>query len=314
MSRYKDIRKEVQYMVDVLYKLHDATDPRKGKASEERKLQRAQRAIGLWWYVYARLMQWAQSQIIGYEMARLNPACQKILENMRGGELDENSHELEHLGSLYVANRPAHFENPSPDGVGAMDDEALQALSDEMEKKDVGLDDEALRRVIVRLLLSTSTESSVWRFPLQHALSALNSGEVDNFFKPSRRRRRGQSHQLDWARSDAIKHVYYLVGKGVKKHVAQRKVGDALAVSTETLRTWEKELQKDDWFAFIWDAAKLAGWLEESPEDSAQDLPVSSHDGMHTNIEMVSHVVRELHGEASLPKVKERLRKHHKSR
>ena len=81
MSRVKSIRKDVQFMVDILYKLHDTTDPRKGEVSEHAKLYRAQRAVSIWWYIHARLMQWAQSHIIGYEMARLNPACQEILSS-----------------------------------------------------------------------------------------------------------------------------------------------------------------------------------------------------------------------------------------
>ena len=65
-------------MVERLYELHDATDPRKGYDFEVGKLERAQRAVAMWWYIYARLMQWAQSHIIDYEMAQLNRPCQKI--------------------------------------------------------------------------------------------------------------------------------------------------------------------------------------------------------------------------------------------
>jgi len=313
MSRFEDIREEVQYMVDILYELHDATDPRKGAASEEGKLHRAQRAISVWWYIYARLMQWAQSHIIGYEMARLNPACREILEKLSGRALDPDSHELEHLGSMYAAN-PPNPGHPGPDGNWTTGDETLDALSDEVEKKNLNLDDEVLRRVIVRLLLSTSADSSVWRFPLQEALRALNSGEVLDFFKPSKQRRRGQSFQLDCAKADAIKYVYYLVGKLLTKHEALEKVGNAVGASVETLRGWEKELRKDDWFEFMWDAAKIAGRIEASPDDALDDLPVWAYDGRNTNIETAGYVIRELQGSCSLPNIRQRLHKHGKLR
>jgi len=47
VSRYKNIRENVQFLVDRLYELHDGTDPRKGGASEVGKLERAQLAISI---------------------------------------------------------------------------------------------------------------------------------------------------------------------------------------------------------------------------------------------------------------------------
>jgi len=248
-------------------------------------------------------MQWAQSQIIGYEMARLNPACQEVLRSQLGVELNDDSHALELLGSLFAVNRPAEVE-------GSEIDERLDELSEELTKKNIGLDDEALRRAIVRLLLSTSADSSVWRFPLSHALSALNYGEVDDFFKPARKRRRGQSYKLDWTRADAIMYVHYLVGKGLKKHVALARVAKALAVSPETLRSWEQALESDDWFCFRWEAAMIAGQIEESPERS-DDTAVRTYDGVYSHIAMASSIIRQLTTDCSLPRIKERLRKYH---
>jgi len=299
MPRYEDIRAEVQGMVDRLYELHDATDRRRGEASELNKLQNAQRAIAIWWYIYARLMQWAQNHIIGYEMARLNPLCQDVLLTESGGELHDDSHALERLGSVYIVNRP-------------IEDETLEKLSGTLKNKGVELDDTTLRRVIVRLLLSTSTESSVWRFPLSHALTALNHGEVTEFVTPTKRKRRGQSYKLDHARSNAISHVYYLLGKGLKKHAALTKVGDAIGQSVETLRDWEKKLQYDDWFRFLWEAAHIAGYIEDDPDAREEEVELNFYDGIHSNVEIARYFLqRELRGDCSLPKIKEDLRKYH---
>ena len=173
-------------MVERLYELHDATDPRKGYDSEVGKLERAQRAVAMWWYIYARLMQWAHSYIIGVKTAQLNRPCQKILEAIRGGPLSDDSHELELLGSLYVSNRPC--ETSLDEMLSG--DSPVDKLAEELGRKNIDLDDATLRRAIVRLLLS-SADSSVWRFPLSHALRALDYGEQDAFFKPAKSKRRG---------------------------------------------------------------------------------------------------------------------------
>ena len=168
--------------------------------------------------------------------------------------MDDDSHELELLGSLYAMNRPIHMsleqmlEGNSPE----------DKLAEELDRQKIDLDDAALRRAIVRLLLSTSADSSVWRFPLSHALTALNYGEQDQFFTPAKSRRRGHPYRLDWAKAKAVAYVWYLNGKGLKKHVAIEKVADGIGVSTETIRDWEKRLKSDDWFRFTWQSAWTA--------------------------------------------------------
>jgi hypothetical protein len=137
--------------------------------------------------------------------------------------------------------------------------------------EDIGddLSDEALRRIIVRLLLSTDANSSFWRFPIQEAFRALNAGERDDFCGPAKARRRGRPYRLDCCRAVAISHVYYLWGQGIKKHIALERVGKALAVSVETLRDWEKSLRVDDWFSREWTAAALAGEFEEEIKEKS---------------------------------------------
>ncbi|MEQ1936611.1 MAG: hypothetical protein ABL962_22390, partial [Fimbriimonadaceae bacterium] len=200
-SHYDDIRSEVQEMVDRLCELHDETDPRKGEASEQGKHEKAQRAVAIWWYVYARLMQWVQSHLIGYEMARTNQKLQDVLAPFRSDSLSENAHQLEQLGTLYVANPGYVYTSGGGDNLS--DDHWSELLGQRLAEADLGLDDETLRRVIVQLLLSTSADSSVWRFPLSGALRALNHGEIAEFIKPTNGRRRGRSYLLDSARSDA---------------------------------------------------------------------------------------------------------------
>jgi hypothetical protein len=43
----------------------------------------------------------------------------------------------------------------------------------------------------------------------------------------------------------ALSHVYFQIGKGIKKYVALDAVANSLGQSTETLRSWEKSLLAD---------------------------------------------------------------------
>lgn len=113
-SHFDDIKLEVQEMVDRLYELHDETDPRKGESSEEAKHEKAQRAVAIWWYIYARLMQWAQSHLIGYEMARSDGKIADVVRDLRGAELSDDVHQFEQLGTLYIANPGYNYSKGRP--------------------------------------------------------------------------------------------------------------------------------------------------------------------------------------------------------
>lgn len=303
MDRDDDIRAQVQPLIDRLYELYEATDPSKGPTSELGKLQIAQRAIHIWWHVYGKLLLWAQSQIVGYELARGSPKLVDELAKRRGHEIDEDSHELELLGLGYAYNPPVKQQ------------ERVDALTEALEAIEADLSDDALRRVISRLLLSTDANSSFWRFPLSHALRAANAGERDAFFEPAKTRRRGRPYQLDSVRAIAVAHVYYLRGKGIKKHIALGRVSDALPVSVETLRDWEKALGQDDWFDFNWRSAQLAGALEqEIKEKSLMALEReygADYLGSTSNFTEARLFIERMTGEWSLENVKANLRRFH---
>jgi hypothetical protein len=294
-----DIRSEIGGMVERLCELHDLTDPRKGQLSEKDKHDHAQRAVAIWWYIYSRLMLWVQSHFVGYEMARINPKLQNALARVRQGDLNENAHVLELIGSTYAINSAYHRTS-------------TEEADAELEKMDLDLTDEALRRVIVRLLLSTSADSSVWRFPLSHALRALNSGEQVEFVLPAKTRRRGHPFALDQARAEAISHVHYLIGKGLKKNVALSRVANKIAVSPETLRDWEKQLREDDWHPFCWESARIAGQIEEDPDLASADVFDVRYYGITDSIKFAKFFLEGRLEGRNLEEVKKKLRELHK--
>jgi hypothetical protein len=250
-QRDPDIRNTVSQYVEGLIRLYERTDPARGPTSEENKLEYARQAISIWWYLFGELMLWAQSHLAGYEIGKSNPEFMKKLAKMFGREIDVDSHLLEYMGVGFSWNRVNY------------DDPTMEKIEEAMEKNEVGIDDRAIRDLIRELLHCRSANSSFWRFPLRHALFALNLGHVEDIVRPEPIRRQGNPVQRLNCEMMALQHVYYHIGRGLKKYRALELVGDELGQSPETLRAWEKAIIDDEDFMTELAGAKLAGELEE---------------------------------------------------
>ena len=250
-QRDPDIRHTVSRHVKRLIQLYEMTDPVQGPASEDNKLEYARQAISIWWYLFGELLLWAQSQIAGYELGRSNPDFIHKLAKRFGREIDVDSHVLEYIGLCFSWNRVNY------------DDPTMEKVEEAMEKNKVKMDRRAIRYLIRELLVSRSANSSFWRFPLQSALFALNVGHVEDIVRPEPIRRQGNPVQLLNCKMMALQHVYYHIGRGLKKYRALELVGDELGQSPETLRAWEKAITRDEDFMMDLVGAKLAGELED---------------------------------------------------
>ena len=251
MSRDPDIRTSIEHYLHILFELYEQTDPAKGPESQDAKLALARHAIEVWWRMHDELMLWAQSQIVGYCLAKNHQEIFERLPILFGDEIDEDSHELEFLGLQFVDN-PADRNAPELLAV----EEALR------EGGDVFFGDETLREIIDELLMSRTANSSFWRFELQTALRSLNEGEVMPLAKPSGGRRQGQPFSLKQWKLEALRQVYFRVGKGLKKYRAIQEVADGIGQSPETLRDWEKQLLKSEDYANNLYCSRLAGEFE----------------------------------------------------
>jgi hypothetical protein len=165
-------------------------------------------------------------------------------------EITVDSHILEYIGLCFSWNRVNY------------DDPVMEKMDELMETYGAGLDDPTTRSLIRELLMSCSANSSFWRFDLQFALHALDLEHVEDIVRPvGVRRQRNPVQLLSW-KVKALQHVYFHVGKGMKKYRALQLVSDALGQSTETLRSWEKFISNDDDLAMELWAAKIAGQFE----------------------------------------------------
>ncbi|EAQ33928.1 hypothetical protein NB311A_02692 [Nitrobacter sp. Nb-311A] len=264
-QRRGDILKYCEVQLQSLAKLYETTDPAHGLVSEEGKLEAARQAISIWWYLWAELMLWAQSHLAGYEMLKSRPDLRLRLEERLGVNFSVDSHVVEYVGVYFSWN---HVDDSDP---------MLSAIHEVMEEFEITMKDAPLRPTIRELLVSCSANSSFWRFPLQHALFALELGEVDDLVKPSQTRRQGNPVALYFWKLMALCHVHFLIGKGVKKYRALEDVARAIGQSVETLRSWEKAYGFDDDFMMSLRAAQMAGQLEEQLDTRAVKDIIEEH-------------------------------------
>jgi hypothetical protein len=172
------------------------------------------------------------------------------LSKRLGYEINEDSHALEYIGLGWSWNH-VNYDDPMMEKVMAL-----------MDKFKASMDERAIRSLVRELLTSNSANSSFWRFELQSALLALNVGHVDEIFKPEPIRRQGDPIALFHCKLMALRHVYFHLGKGIKKYHAFQSVSDELGQSTETLRSCEKFLSGDDDTMRELEWSRLAGELE----------------------------------------------------
>jgi hypothetical protein len=250
-QRRPDILRYCESYLKSLVELYETTDPARGSESEEGKLEAARQAISIWWYLWGELLLWAQSHLAGYEMLKTHPELRERLERRLGEEMTVDSHAVEYVGVYFSWN---HVDDGDP---------MLTAIHEIMEEEfGITMSDAPLQPIIQELLVSRSANSSFWRFPLRHALFALEHGEVDELVKPSKIRRQGRPVALYQWKLLALSHVHFLMGKGLKKYRALEKIAQSVGQSVETLRSWEKAYAFSDDFMMGLRAAQLAGELE----------------------------------------------------
>lgn len=274
MFREPDIREEISGLIDVLVEMYHETDPSKGEESEYGKLEIARQAIEKFWYLFGRLLLWAQCHITGYCIARDNPKVVQILKEEFGIEVTEDSHLLEVLGLLYPYN-PVDREEP-----------LLKKMVDRFEHETEVFSWGAMRTLVMELLMARCANSSYWRFDVQEGLRSLNEGQVERIFKPSKSRLRGQPASLNRWKLEALRQVYYRVGKGLKKHRALREIGDGIGQSPETLRDWEKDILKSEDRQNDLYCSQLAGEFDQFFGDGGHpsSIPDDAEYGIHRGV------------------------------
>ena len=302
MLRNPDIREEISGLIDVLVEMYYETDPAKGEESEYGKLEIARQAVEKSWYIFGRLLLWAQCHITGYCIARDNPRIVTILEDEFDTDLTEDSHLLEVLGLLYPYN-PVDSEDP-----------LLKKMEVRFENETEVMSWIAQRNLVNEILMARCANSSYWRFDVQSGLRSLNEGEVEPIFEPAASRLRGQPAKLNRWKLETLRQVYFRIGKGMKKHRALREVGDGIGQSPETLRDWEKKLLLDEDRQNDLYCSQLAGEFDPLIRKDGRNctIPDSEEYGVHRGLRNASNAVylHETITKLTLQKIMEKIRQY----
>lgn len=255
MARLKDLDEWIDGHLQFLREVYFETDPQHGEKSEISKHELAQIAVEKFWYLQGKLLGWAQAHLTGHSILMENPQLVGFLEERLGYSLHEDSHELEQIGLLYNFN-PPDDEDPALQRMHELLNEYNSLHEDDVE---VILTAPAMRRTIRELLMSRCADNSYWRFDLQQSLAALSEGEVDELATPAPGKRQGLPYSLAKYKLEALRQVRFRIGKGYKKYRTLEEIGNAIGQSPETLRTWEKQLQKSYDRAIDLYCSELAG-------------------------------------------------------
>jgi len=118
---------------------------------------------------------------------------------------------------------------------------------------------------------------------LLDALRALDAGEIPEMLAPAATERRGMVYTWEKARARALQHVAFLVGQGIPKGAARKRVSLATGIKRDTLRDWERQVDSR------WEIAEEAGRVEAIERDGgARPSPMDAH---------VDHLLSELRRE-----------------
>ena len=206
-----NVRRVALKYLDELLEIYACTDPKPGPTSEKGKNGNALHAIRLANCLTHSFTHWAENHIAG--------SIYRYSHSQDKATFDCNSHANEH-----------------------------EAWND---AEGMPLTAEQYREYIATVLENSPFsrhENSIfirhgWRGRLSDQLRALNAGEAQ-LTKPSRTTKQGRPYTLLHLRWLAVLHVHVLVGTGLKKFAAENQTADALALSVETLRAWEKQFLK----------------------------------------------------------------------
>lgn len=269
MARLKDFDERIDAYLQFLKEAYFETDPENGEEGEIAKHELAQQAIEEFWYLQGKLLAWAQAHLTGHSILKENPELVGFLEDRFGYSLHEDSHELEQIGLLYNLN-PPDDEDPA---LRRMEELLTEFGASYLGEGNALLTPAAMRRTIRELLMSRCADNSYWRHALQNSLGALNEGEVDELFTPTSGKRQGLPYSLNRWKLEALRQVRFRIGKGYKKYRALEEIGHAIGQSPETLRTWEKALQKNTDREVDLYCSELAG-IFDAHFSGDQDAPI----------------------------------------
>ena len=254
------VRAYADELVEQLLSIYESTCPdfERGDEVEPDREWLALGAMNYAWELFDLLSGWAQNHFIGMQYASWNPVELDQYPNRdeiypKEGCYDPRSAEMERLGESF-RQRGDLIELPRFPPEGYV--EALSIGVPGMRQ----LPEVFLRRGLMRIMRSTPSGGSCWRSAIQGAFIDADNGLENPLFKPADAAGQGNKPKADKYKHLACLYVRYLQGAGQTLTSARQIVGDAIGVSEDTLKSWERTIStKREDRAFEILAVKFAG-------------------------------------------------------
>lgn len=237
--RDKDIRKEIEPLINDLVECYYASSPKALKGDGPDKTEMAQDALEVWWLLFDKILGWAQNHILGEEVLLAETAAVKHFEKHFIALEGDNIHMSEAIGALFASDDSSR------------DWDLLERITKWSESEnretspDLHLPSISVRRAGKRLLQGKSINSLHWRGPIVASLGALELGYVDELLRPAKLKPRGNPMVVESLKKEAVCYVSFLAGGGKPKGESVTYVSEEICFNNETLRTWEKRFRKN---------------------------------------------------------------------
>ena len=206
--------KRCHKIIDELVALYAKTDPKYGEKSQENKQEYAYQALNKVGELAGILTEWAENQLFGIYA--------RVAES-KDGWIDQKTCDQH-------TNETMWYDPELPEDIF------------EGETKLI-----CERLAIGSILHNTFSRYGRmgWRLSLEHSLYALNEGQVEWLMTPVNIRKQGDAFDLQELRWIVVKHLYKLIGQGVKKMAAEAYLADVCNVKVDAIQKWEKEAVKE---------------------------------------------------------------------
>lgn len=209
-------------LIDQLRELETKTDPEGGAELARGKNHAAEKALALASGLVKVLAGWALDHEAGLALKGLKHVPLRVVKPHEDPDLsnapptdDDHRHEWYGRNSIGGGNFPGD------------------------------LDPIVARKWLMNLLRTNTGIFDIGlRWDALIALEAADFGEILPFLKATKKNRK-----VDWTilqlRLRAIECIYYRVGQGMKKYVAEEEVAKAFDKDPTTIRSWERRLKSD---------------------------------------------------------------------
>lgn len=295
-ARDADIRNQIEPLIEELLRYYNASSPDAPTDKELDKTEMARDALNAGWELFDLLVGWAQSHMLGLEIASEDTSAAKNFQRTFFRSRRGRLHAPEALGSLFsyqdgtrdwllmkrVTEWSEKYESQPPKA----EEKGEQSSSYKNPPETQLASHAAVRRAIARIL--TGPNQLQWRGDLIRSFDRLEFGEIDEFLQPNVKGLWGEAYELYLLKKQVICFVNFEVGRGKKKDDVIVSFEEKDLFKAETIRHWEKQLKKRLSDKEDLECARLAGEIGKRFKClSLEEIDDGSKYGFYGNISRV---------------------------